>query len=354
MKNANRLLAAVGLAALSAGLGTGPAHAAGTLAGQTITNTVTVNFQVGGIAQTAQTGSNTVTVDRKVVLTVTGAATTTTVSPGQVNAVTAFQVTNSSNDTLDLQLSAVNQAGGTAAHGGTDVFDVSNLTYYIDTNANGVYDAGTDTQITWLDEIAPDTTKTVFVLSDMPLSATNTQVSGVVLTARAEAGGAAGTQGALLTATAGANTAGVDTVFADAAGATDAASDGAFSARGDYTVAAAVLSVNKYSTLISDPINGTTNPKAIPGAVVEYCLAVANSAGAATASGLALSDPLPATVTYNSAFGILLNATVSGSTCSGGTAGGTYVATPTPTVSGTLNNLAGGAASALRFRVTIN
>lgn len=354
MKNSHKLLAAAGLSALTAGLGAGPAHAAGTLAGQTITNTVTVNFQVGGIAQTAQTGSNTVTVDRKVVLTVTGGATTTTVSPGQIDAVTTFQVTNSSNDTLDFQLTALNQAGGTAAHGGTDVFDVSNLAYYLDTNANGVYDAGVDTAITFLDEIAPDTTKTVFVHGDVPLTATNAQVSGIVLTAKAEAGGAAGTQGALLTATAGANTAGIDTVFADAAGATDAASDGAYSARGDYTVAAALLSVSKYSTLISDPINGTTNPKAIPGAVVEYCLAVANGAGAATATGLALSDPLPSTVTYNSAFGILLNGTVTGTTCAGGTAGGTYTATPTPTVSGTLNNLAGGAAAALRFRVTIN
>ena len=354
MKNAHRLLAAVGLSALGAGLGAGPAHAAGTIAGQTITNTVTVNFQVGGIAQTAQTGSNTVTVDRRVVLSVTGAATTTAVSPGQIDSVTAFQVTNSSNDTLDLQLTAVNQAGGTAAHGGTDVFDVANITYFADTNSNGVYDAGVDTQITWLDEMAPDTTRTVFVHGDIPGTATNTQVSGIVLTARAQAAGAAGTQGTTLTATAGANTAGVDTVFGDAAGATDAASDGAFSARGDYTVSAAVLSVNKYSTLISDPINGTTNPKAIPGAVVEYCLAVANGAGAATATGLALSDPLPSTVTYNSAFGILLNATVSGSTCSGGTVGGTYVATPTPTVSGSLNNLAAGAAAGLRFRVTIN
>ena len=80
----------------------------------------------------------------------------------------------------------------------------------------------------------------------------------------------------MLTATAGANTAGVDTVFADGAGTADAANDGKISAKGDYTVAAAVLSVNKYATLISDPINGTTNPKMIPGAVVEYCIALAN------------------------------------------------------------------------------
>lgn len=354
MKHASKLLAAAGISALAAGLGAGPAYAAGTLAGQTITNTVSVNFQVGGVAQTAKTGTTAVTVDRKVVLTVTGAATTTTVSPGQVDAVTAYQVTNSSNDTLDLQLAAVNQVGGTAAHGGTDAIDVSNIAYYLDSNANGVYDAGVDAAITYLDELAPDTTRTIFVHGDVLSTATNAQVSGLVLTARAQAGGTAGTQGALLTATTTANTAGVDTVFADAAGATDAANDGSFSARGDYTVAAAALTVNKYSTIISDPVNGTTNPKAIPGAVVEYCLAVANGAGAATATGLSLSDPLPSTVTYSSAFGIFLNATVTGTTCAGGTAGGTYTATPTPTVSGTLNNLAANTASAVRFRVTIN
>ena len=354
MRNITRLLATGGLCALAAGLGAGSAHAAGTVAGQTITNTVTVNFQVGGVNQSAQTGTNAVTVDRRVVLTVTGAATTTTAAPGQIDAVTAFQVTNSSNDTLDLQLAAVNQVGGTTVHGATDVIDVANIAYYLDANNNGVYDAASDPAITYLDEMAPDTTRTIFIHGDLPASATNTQASGIVLTARASAGGTTGTQGALLTATTTANTAGVDTVFADAAGATDVASDGAFSARGSYTVSAAVLSVNKYATIISDPINGTTNPKAIPGAVLEYCLAVANGTGAATATGLTLSDPLPSTVTYSTAFGIFINATVSGSTCSGGTAGGTYAATPTPTVSGTLSSLAAGTSSALRFRVTIN
>ena len=355
MKNRNKLLAAASVLALSGAFGSTSVLAAGTTAGSTITNTVSVNFQVGGVAQTAQSATNAVTVDRKVVETVAGAATTTTVSPGQTSAVTRFQVTNSSNDTLDFQLSAVNQAGGTAAHGGTDVIDVSNFRFYADTNNNATYDAGTDLQITYLDEVAPDAISTVFVLSDIPANATNTQVSGVVLTVRAAAGGAASTQGALLTATSGANTAGVDTVFADAAGATDAANDGSHSARGDYTVSGAVLTLNKYSTLISDPINGTTNPKAIPGAVVEYCIAVANGAGAATATGLSVSDPLPATVTYNSAYGIFLNGTVTGSTCNAnGTAGGTYSATPTPTVSGTLNNLTAGQAGTMRFRVTIN
>lgn len=344
--------ATVAVLAMAPGL----AHAAGTLAGSTITNTATLSFQVGGISQTAQSASNSVTVDRKVNMTLVNVGATTTVSPGQTAAATTWTLTNTSNDTLDFGLAAVNQTtGATAQHGGTDAYDVTNIKYYVDTNANGVYDAGTDTQVTWIDELAPDTSKTIFVISDTPLTATNAQVSGLVLTATAQAGGAAATQGAVLTATAGANTAGVDTVFADGAGTSDSANDGKISAKGDYTVSAAVLTVNKYATLISDPINGTTNPKMIPGAVVEYCIALANGAGGATATSVTVSDPVPATETY-SASTIFLNATVSGSTCSGGTAGvdATNYNSTTKTVSGTLSNLAAGASAGLRFRVTIN
>ena len=345
MRNFTKTLG-VAMAGAGVALVATPAHAAGTQAGTSITNTVTVNYQVGGIAQTAQSASNSVTVDRKVNLTISSAATTTTVSPGQTAASTAFQITNSSNDTIDIGLAVVNQAGGTAQHGGTDTIDVSNFKFYSD--------AALTTQITYLDEVAPDATKTVYVSADVPIAATNGQVAGDVLTATAEAGGTSGTQGAVLVATAGANTAGVDTVFADGAGATDAANDGKYSARGDYTVSAPVLTVTKTSVLISDPVNGTTNPKAIPGAVLEYCIAVANAAGSATATSLSLSDPLPATVTYNSSYGAFINGTVTGATCNtDGTAGGTYNS-GTTTVSGTLANLAAGSTETLRFRTTIN
>ncbi|OZA39661.1 MAG: hypothetical protein B7X92_02385, partial [Novosphingobium sp. 17-62-9] len=42
------------------------AHAAGTTAGDTITNEATVSFQVGGISQNTQTASDTLVVDRKI------------------------------------------------------------------------------------------------------------------------------------------------------------------------------------------------------------------------------------------------------------------------------------------------
>ena len=329
------------------------AHAAGTTAGSSIVNTATLNYSVGGVAQTAVNASNTFTVDRRITLTVTepGNA-TTSVAPGSTNQVTTFLVTNTSNATLDLGLAVAQPVGGTAAHGGTDNFDVTGTGLFVDTNLNGVYDVGTDLAVTWLDEIAADASRTVFVVRDIPAGRVNGDVAGVTLTAQARESGVTGTQGAVVAETAGANTAGVDTVFADTAGATDAARDGQFSARDDYTVAAPVLTVTKTSRVISDPLNGVTNPKMIPGALVEYCIQVANAAGGATATAPVVTDPVPTQTTYNSAFGIFINGTVTAGVCNvDGTAGGSYTA---PTVSGTLSNLAAGQTRTLYFRATIN
>lgn len=56
------------------------------------------------------------------------------------------------------------------------------------------------------------------------------------------------------------------------------------------------LTVAKSSTVVSDGVN-PTNPKAIPGAVLRYCLLVSN-AGSGTATGIAMSDAVPASMTY--------------------------------------------------------
>lgn len=58
-----------------------------------------------------------------------------------------------------------------------------------------------------------------------------------------------------------------------------------------------LLSLFKWSTLISDPINGSVNPKAIPGAVRNYSFRITNSGpGAVDLDTLVISDPLPSTV----------------------------------------------------------
>lgn len=352
MSYKSRLLWAVSAAALAV-IGANPAFAAGTAAGSTITNTVTVNFQVGGIVQTATGASNTFTVDRKVNVTVAEVGTATTqVSPGQTAAVTTFSVTNNSNATLDFALLAAQQSGGAGAHANTDSFDATNVRIFVDTNSNGSYDAGTDTLVTYLDELAADASKTVFIVADVPLSLTTGAVAAVTLTATGKEGGAASSQGATLTETAGANTAAMDTVFADAAGATDALRDAAHSAKDDYTVLAAALTVTKTSTVISDPFNGTTSPKAIPGATLEYCIIVSNAAGSATAGTVDISDPLPGTVTYSSAYGIFVDGTATSGVCNtDGNAGGSF---SSGTVNGTLTSVAAAQTKTLRFRATIN
>lgn len=345
--------AATGLIAVAAS----PAFAAGTLQGTSITNTVTVNYQVGGVAQTAKSASDTITVDRKVLVTVAAAATTTSVVPGQIDAVTRFTVTNGSNDTIDILLGAAQLANGTAAPHGTDAFDTTGVRIYLDKAGGtmGSYDAG-DTLVTSLDEVAPDVTLTVFVVSSIPAATTNGQVSAHSLTATAAAGGVAGTQGAVLANTTGANTAGVDNVFADIAGTDDAATDGKHSARNDYTVSAPVLTITKTSKLVSDPINLTSNPKAIPGAVIEYCITVANAAGGATATGLTISDILPTQVNYN-ANSIFRNGTVTSGVCNAdgaALADTTGYNSTTKTVSGSLSDIAASEARTLRFQATIN
>ncbi len=339
-------------------LGTTPALAAGTTAGSTITNTVTLSYQVGGVSQTAINASNNITVDRKIALTVSevGSA-TTTVAPGATAQVTSFTVTNSSNDTLDLGLTAAQLSGGTSAHGGSDSFDLTGLSMFVDTNSNGTYDAGTDQAATFLDEVAADASRTVFIVGDVPLGLANAAVAGVTLVAQARAGGSAGSQGAVIAETSGANTAGMDTVFADAAGAAagDAARDGKASDDDDYTVSAPTLTVTKQSRVVSDPVNGSTNPKLIPGAIVEYCIVVQNAAGSAAANSVTISDPLPAQTSFVAASSFL-NGTYTGSaptgTCNAdGSAGGSVAS---GTLSGTLGTIAAGTTRTLYFQVTIN
>ena len=347
-------MGAIGLAALSSAAAA-PAFAAGTTAGTTITNTATVDYQVGGVAQGQQSASNNFTVDRKINLLVEEVGTvTTSVVPGQTNAVTTFQLTNSSNEVLDFALVATQIAGGTAAHGGTDTFNANNVRIYRDnivTGTIGSWDVG-DTLITaYVDELVVDTAIRLFVVADIPAALANNAVAGVTLRATAREGGLAGTQGAAITETTGANTAGKDTVFADIAGvAGDVARDGSHSDNDDYTVQTATLTVTKSSRVISDPFNNTTNPKLIPGAVVEYCIAVANT-GSATATSVAINDPVPGQLTFNAGT-ILLGGTVTSGTCDfNGTAGGSYAA---PNVSGTIASIAAGAASTLVFRATVN
>ncbi len=332
-------------------VGSAPAFAAGTTAGSTITNTATINYQVGGVSQPSINDSDAFVVDRRIDLTVAelGNATTVVV-PGQTGAVTTFTVTNTSNAVLDFALTATQTSGGTASHGGTDNYDVTGVVLYRETGTVAGFDA-TDVVVTYLDEVAADANVTVYAVASVPLGRATGDVANIRLTATGREGGGAAAQGAVLTQSTGANTAGMDTVFADAAGVADGARDAAHSDDDDYTVSTATLTLDKRSIVVNDPVNGTSNPKLIPGALVEYCIAVSNASGGAAANSIAVSDILPATLTYVSS-SIRLNGTTTGLTCNAdGSAGGTFAS---GTVSGTITTVAAGDTRTLVFRATVN
>ncbi len=331
-------------------LGSNPAFAAGTASGTDILNNVTVNYQVGGVAQTAETDSDTFKVDRKINLTVAATDTATTnVSPGESGAVTTFTVTNTSNATLDFSLSADQ---GPAFNGGTDNFDVTGLLIFVEDGTTPGYQPGEDTA-TFIDELAADGSETVYILGDVPIAQNTGDISGVILTATAGESGTGGTEGAAVTETAGANTAGaVDTVFADVDGpGAEGNRDGAHSAGDDYTVVAADITVVKTSRVVSDPFNGTTNPKAIPGATIEYCIAISNGAGSADATSIAISDTVPANLTFDAVFGVVTNGITGGPVCDLGADSGAFAG---GIVSGTIPTISAGQTRNLVFRVTVD
>lgn len=292
------------LLVLAAATGSGGALAAGTTAGTSITNKATLNYSVGGVVQpgiaSSPTGSSngtgadtTFTVDNKISHTVvTTNASAVTGIPGQTGVTLAFTVTNTGNFTQDYALSIANLAGGqtvfSAGNLVTDNFDVATGTCVI--RVNGVAQ-------NFVGSLAPDASVPVTVLCTIPAGQVNNDISGLSLTAAAATAGSNGAT--LVTPTAGADTTGVDVVFADAAGTDDGARDGRASARSAYRVTSAVLAVTKTVVAVCDPFNGNTNPKNIPGAYVQYSITIANGASGTSATLTTVTDVLNANVIFD-------------------------------------------------------
>lgn len=115
----------------------------------------------------------------------------------------------------------------------------------------------------------------------------------------------------------------------------------------------------KASFVMSDPINGTTNPKFIPGATVEYCILVTNS-GSATLTTVTMNDPLPAATTYIPASLRSGNSCATATTAedddsTGGDESDPYGAAITgSTITGTAPALGPTAGFAIKFNATVN
>ncbi len=305
------------------------AFAAGTPSGTPVHNSATVDYQVGGIAQ-AQITSNDVqfVVDNRIDLTVTtvdGSA--VTVMPGSTRRVLTFLVTNTGNTIQDFRLSALDAAA--AAFGLTETFDATNVQVWADDNLNGVYDPAIDIH-DFCDELAPDASMHVFVVADIPGTVAVDDVASYDVLATAARATTPGSLGPDAVEDTGAaddpNT--VQVVFGDGAGQIDGARDAAFSSRDSYLVANANLAITKSSVVVEDPFNGTTNPKAIPGARVTYTLDV-NNTGTGDADNVSIVDMVPNFTVFH-----VGSVVTTGTVAYSSDGGNTYGYTPVPDADG--------------------
>ncbi len=198
---------------MSAAIGTGTVHAAGTASGTPISNLSTLNYSVGGMAQPAigssptgnTSGAGTATtfvVDNRVNVTVvTTDAAVRSVVPGATAQVTTFTVTNTGNTVQDFALdigASSQRPDAVRCHRQLRYTGVRAVCRKL--AAPPVIRSGNDTA-TFIDELAADASRTVYVVCDIPVSARQqrcTRSSALIATARA-GGSAGGSVGAVLT-----------------------------------------------------------------------------------------------------------------------------------------------------------
>ena len=258
--------------------GATPAFATGTVAGTTISNTASATY-TDPVGSPITVPSNTVNLRVDELLNVavaTAESGDVAAQPGSTNQVVKFTVTNTGNGSEAFRLSPITAIGG-------DAFDPTATSIVLDTNNNGVYDAGVDTVYSAGSNdpvLAPDASIRVFVLATVPAGATDASRGQIDLTATAVTG--SGTAGTVF---AGQGTGGGDAVV----GATTAAGRAA----NYFVVSAATVALVK-SAVVLDPFGGT---RSVPGAVITYSL-VATVSGSGTLANLAVGDPVPANTTY--------------------------------------------------------
>lgn len=292
----------------------GAALAVGTLAGTTVDNSASVDYKVSGVSQTQLT-SNTVsfTVDAKVNYSLTDlGGVGNTVTPGGATDTfyLSYRVTNTGNVGLDLDITTFQASG--------DDFDQTILGTFVDSNGNNVYDSGTDTAL-YVDELEVGLTNTIFVVAAVINSPQpDGDIANIILNATAwyngtaaTKGGAGACTGAVTADSDGDNNGGCNTMDWELAG-NIVGGNAVESLTVAFLVSSADLTVTKTSSLIWDPINGTTNPIAIPGARISFTVEVANSATGATATEVIITDQLPSMLAFNSTT-ITLTNTGSGS-----------------------------------------
>ncbi|MCK5236019.1 MAG: hypothetical protein KAR06_03455, partial [Deltaproteobacteria bacterium] len=218
------------------------------------------------------------------------------------------RVTNMGNDTQDYSLAqAVNAVD---PFGGTENFDATFLGIHLD-DGNDLWDGtGTDLAGTCINNLLADdgaysNYQTVWVRYSIGVQ-NDGDISAHTLTATSyeETGSCATTSLSVATASGTADSSLIeDVVIADVIpGDTDLTVDAAHSDTGAIQVASAIISIAKTVATVWDPINfasgGGSEPKAIPGAIVQYSITVSNDALASSTAVLTtIADVVPVNTT---------------------------------------------------------
>jgi uncharacterized repeat protein (TIGR01451 family) len=309
----------------------GNAHSA---AGDLISNTATINYDIGGLPNTSS-ATTAFTEDRRInfIVADSNGGSAVPVISDMIDAVMQFTVTNTGNDINDFLLTAVNTSPnpyGLPA----DSFDPlpASIQVFVESGVTPGYQAAEDTAV-FVDELSPNIPRVVYVVADMPTVATDA-VAAIALIAQVAEGGAASAEGAAINADDNSHTSpagvfsngttnmpagvavtnpdtlGMETVFNDPAGANpedlstvlvqDIASNGQHSDASAYQVTPPVI-LTKTVTVI-DTLGGI-DPH--PGATLRYQLDV-SVAGNTSVSNLVITDPIPTNTTYTDGT-ILLN-----------------------------------------------
>lgn len=264
------------------------AFAVGTTAGTDINNVARATFEdPDGNPKVVNSNTATLRVDELLDVTIVqNDAGLIGVAPGDTNKVLSFTVTNTGNGPEQYVLAANSAVAG-------DDFDPTNVRIYID-NGDGIFDALTDTLYVPSGVatvagnepmLSPDTSMTVFVVSDIPVTAGNGDQGLVGITAESLTAQATDIIDAPGFTFAGSGVNGTDAVV----GATTAYT----MTQNGYTVSQILTSFNKTQTVLNQ--FGSTDP--VPGAIITYTL-VFTATGSGTITNLMLVDPIPANTTY--------------------------------------------------------
>lgn len=273
-----------------------PAFAIGTDAGAGIQNTATVNFNIGGIAQTPVDSNTVVTIVDELldVVVVDDNGGSVGVSSPDTGVILQFTVTNNGNGSETYRLIADENI----AEGGFDpVLDQ----LYLETNGLPGLQIGADTAYvpgTSDPVLAEDQSQVIYVVSDIPPGSGqgddgDVQLRAVASTIITQAGvdnpDDAGWPSPG-TSYAGQGDGGGQAVV----GSSNDISNLLMRSTGRYEVADAVVTITKSATSVTDPFGGST---VVPGSIITYELQVAVG-GTGDAEDLIIRDVLPAEVEY--------------------------------------------------------